>query len=73
MNDDSTANDIRLNVMGMSCNHCAAAVQGALEKVEGVSAARVDLAGGTATVTGTADPARLVAAVEAEGYRATVG
>lgn len=73
MNTNIASNETRLNVKGMSCNHCAAAVQGALEKVEGVSAAVVDLAGGTATVTGTADPARMVAAVEAEGYSATVG
>ena len=64
--------DIRLEVKGMSCNHCSAAVKGALEKVEGVQGVQVDLAAGAATVTGNADPQKLVAAVEAEGYRAAV-
>lgn len=63
---------IHLEVKGMSCNHCSAAVQGALEKVEGVQVVQVDLANGAATVTGSADPQKLVAAVEAEGYRAAV-
>ncbi|HZW28100.1 MAG TPA: cation transporter [Trueperaceae bacterium] len=59
-----------LKIEGMSCNHCVAAVKGALERVPGVERAQVDLASGTATVVGTADAAQLVAAVQAEGYRA---
>ncbi len=63
-------NDVRLQVKGMSCNHCVAAVKGALEKVQGVDSAQVDLASGAATVRGSAEPQRLIAAVEAEGYQA---
>jgi len=59
-----------LKIEGMSCSHCVAAVKGALEKVPGVQEAQVDLASGTAKVSGTADAAALVAAVQAEGYRA---
>ncbi len=65
-------NQTRLEVTGMSCNHCVAAVKGALEKVKGVQVATVDLAHGTATVTGSADPTALVAAVQEQGYRAEV-
>lgn len=32
-----------LNVQGMSCGHCKMAVEGALEKLDGVSAAEVNL------------------------------
>jgi|JRYE01.1.fsa_nt_gb copper chaperone len=59
-----------LKIEGMSCSHCSAAVARALESVNGVVRARVDLAGGTATVEGDASVDRLVAAVVAEGYRA---
>ncbi|MFO7545648.1 MAG: heavy metal-associated domain-containing protein [Trueperaceae bacterium] len=59
-----------LEIQGMTCGHCQAAVKKALEKVGGVRSADVDLAGGRATVEGTADLAALIAAVEDEGYRA---
>ena len=59
-----------LEVKGMSCTHCAAAVKNALEKVPGVERATVDLASGTAEVVGAVDAAALVAAVASEGYEA---
>jgi copper chaperone len=46
-------------------------VKKALESVEGVREARVDLAAGHAVVTGTPDVAAVVRAVEDEGYRAS--
>jgi copper chaperone len=55
----------------MTCGHCSAAVQKALERVDGVTAADVDLAAGRARVQGAADPAVLIAAVRDEGYRAS--
>lgn len=67
---DGTSRVTRLRVEGMSCTHCQASVQGALERVEGVEAVEVDLAAGRATVRGRVEPDRLVAAVAAEGYRA---
>lgn len=59
-----------LNIAGMTCDHCQRAVKGALESVEGVQSAAVDLGTGTAQVEGTADLSALVAAVEEEGYGA---
>lgn len=38
-------------VEGMSCGHCKAAVEKALQQTAGVNDARVDLAAGTVTVT----------------------
>ena len=60
-----------LKIEGMTCGHCSAAVKKALEGVDGVTAADVDLAAGRARVQGPADPAVLIAAVHDEGYRAS--
>lgn len=58
-----------LKIEGMSCSHCSAAVARALESVQGVVSAQVDLAAGRATVEGEVDVDELVAAVVEEGYR----
>jgi len=61
----------KLMVEGMMCNHCKATVEKVLKALDGVSDAVVDLAAKTATVTLTADVAddKLVAAVEAKGFK----
>ncbi len=59
-----------LSISGMTCDHCQRAVKSALESVEGVRSASVDLAAGTARVVGEADLNALVAAIEEEGYQA---
>lgn len=61
-----------LEVTGMTCGHCRAAVAQALSKVSGVTHVTVDLPSGRASVTaddGT-DVTALKAAVEAQGYQA---
>ena len=65
-------NTTELTVSGMTCGHCQTAVTKALQGVEGVTDAQVDLATGKATVTGTPDPQALVAAITEEGYGAQV-
>jgi copper chaperone len=62
----------RLRVDGMTCNHCQAAVKEALESVEGVRTATVDLEGGFAEVEGSAGVEVLIAAVQDEGYQAAL-
>jgi Cu+-exporting ATPase len=59
---------VTLAVTGMTCGGCANAVRRALTRVPGVAGAKVDLAGGRATVDGTAPSDALVAAVAAAGY-----
>lgn len=59
---------IELKVEGMTCGHCSAAVQRALEAVPGVTSVRVDREQGRAWVEGTQDVDALNAAVVAEGY-----
>ena len=59
-----------LKVEGMMCNHCKAAVEKALNAVEGVSAAEVNLEEKTATATlsGEVSDEALTAAVTEAGY-----
>jgi len=64
---------LNLKVEGMSCGHCVRAVTQALEGVEGVRSARVDLQAGNATVEyddTVTGPGDLVDAVTEEGYGA---
>ncbi|VBC94256.1 copper-translocating P-type ATPase [Burkholderia pseudomallei] len=63
-----------LLVEGMHCGGCTSRVEQALAQVPGVTGAVADLAAGTATVAAASaiDTARLVAALDAAGYRATV-
>jgi copper chaperone CopZ len=62
---------IELKITGMTCGHCVGHVKNALQNVEGVTEARVDLATGRAIVTGQElNTRQLVEAVEEEGYEA---
>jgi copper chaperone CopZ len=58
------------NITGMTCDHCVKAVTGELRKLPGVSDVKVDLVGGTATVTSSApiDLSDVAAAVDEAGY-----
>lgn len=67
------AKTIELNVTGMTCDHCVRSVTNALKDVPGVEDAVVSLEEKKATVTaGEVDVATLIAAIEEEGYAATV-
>ncbi|HOD14519.1 MAG TPA: copper ion binding protein [Spirochaetota bacterium] len=62
-----------LRITGMSCAACSARIEKALSRIEGVSAASVNLALETARVTYDTEKVRdeeLVAAVEKAGYGA---
>jgi len=61
-----------LSVEGMMCSHCTGKVEQVLSAVAGVKNVVVDLKANTAVVTGSADEAALVAAVEGAGFRARV-
>lgn len=67
------ATTIELNVTGMTCDHCVRSVTNALKDVPGVADAVVSLEDKKATVTADeVDVAKLIEAVEEEGYAATV-
>jgi copper chaperone len=63
---------MRISIAGMTCSHCAKAVQRALVESPGIASAEVDLKKGEATVAGNGfDVAQLKQAVEALGYKVT--
>lgn len=57
-----------LAIEGMSCASCVGRVEAALRKVDGVQDVNVNLATERATISGVAEVAALVAAVEKAGY-----
>ncbi|NBZ86443.1 heavy metal translocating P-type ATPase [Stagnihabitans tardus] len=67
---DVVSEPIDLVLEGMTCASCVARVERALKSVPGVSEAQVNLATERAHVTGQAEGAALIAAVEAAGYDA---
>ncbi len=70
LGSESRGSDIKLAVSGMACDGCVSSVKNVLERVPGVTAAKVVLEPGSAVVSGTASVADLVKAVEAAGYEA---
>lgn len=64
---------IEFSVTGMTCDHCVNAVTNAAKDVPGVSDVKVSLDDELATVTGeNVDTAKVIAAIEEEGYEAAV-
>ncbi|HLS79649.1 MAG TPA: cation transporter [Nocardia sp.] len=57
-------------VKGMTCGHCASAVEAELSKIDAVTAVSVDVAAGAVRVESTAPlaDADVVAAVDEAGY-----
>ncbi|OKP04425.1 copper-exporting P-type ATPase CopA [Xenorhabdus eapokensis] len=69
---DNHSDSIQLLLDGMSCASCVSKVQKALQSVDGVEHARVNLAERSALVTGHASSNTLVEAVLKAGYGAEV-
>lgn len=65
----------RYPVSGMACGHCADFVTEELRQLTGVTGVRVDVDGGTVTVTSEreVDPAEVRTAVEEAGYELADG
>ncbi|HYW32192.1 MAG TPA: cation transporter [Gemmatimonas sp.] len=64
---------LSLEITGMSCGHCVAAVDKALKALPGVSAANVEIGHATVVVDPTvATPAAIADAVEYAGFSVTV-
>ena len=64
---------VKLNVKGMSCQHCVKAVESALGAIAGVSSVKVKLSSGTAVVLyggAKTNVGALKAAINAQGYQA---
>lgn len=66
------AESFHLLIDGMSCASCVSRVQHALQEVDGVNQARVNLAERSALVLGSAQPQSLIDAVTRAGYGAEI-
>ncbi|MCH5219381.1 MAG: SO_0444 family Cu/Zn efflux transporter [Muribaculaceae bacterium] len=64
----SHENTMTLKVIGMNCAHCRASVIKAISEVEGVQDVEVNLANGTAVVTGEASSEKVAEAVRRAGF-----
>lgn len=62
----------QIDINGMTCQHCVNAVVRALDAVPGVESVQVQLTPGRATVSGSADAASLLRAIERAGYGAAL-
>lgn len=60
------------DVQGMTCDNCVHHVTEAIKSVPGVTEAQVNLATNSAAVQGDFDAQKVIAAVEEEGYEASV-
>lgn len=55
-------------VPDISCGHCKAAIEGALDGVDGVESATVDIDAKTVRVQGSASDEAVTAAIDEAGY-----
>ena len=62
-------NPVKLNIIGMKCGGCSAAVEEALKGVADVDAVEVRLEENIALISGNADIALLTAAIETAGFK----
>jgi copper chaperone len=61
---------MEISVQGMTCGHCEAAVERAVQGVDPAAAVTIDRAAGRVRIdNATADPTALRRAIEAEGYQ----
>lgn len=67
-NNVQTDRTIELTLSGLSCGHCIKSVKNALDKIDGVENADVELT--HAKVTGSVDAQTLISAIEEAGYEA---
>jgi uncharacterized membrane protein YraQ (UPF0718 family)/copper chaperone CopZ len=63
-----TATERVFKIKGMSCNHCANNVQKGLERLEGITSSRVDLATETAYIEGNVSNEAVVSTIERLGF-----
>jgi copper chaperone len=63
----------KLNVPGLSCGHCKAAVEKAVAGVDPGAHVDVDLGNRTVSIQSAETDGALIETLKAEGYEATVG
>ena len=63
-----TPTTMKIQIKGMSCNHCKGSAERAILGVSGVTAVDINLASGEAIITGNPDLEAVILAVEALGF-----
>lgn len=63
-------NDLKIEIEGMSCNHCANRVKNAIAGIEGVEFVEINLSDKAAYVAGDYDLQTVKDAVNELGYKA---
>lgn len=66
----ATSGEQAFTVEGASCASCVTKIETAIKQVPGVTRAEMNFAQGMVTITGTADSAAIIGAVEKAGYGA---
>lgn len=69
-NNDKGIANIQLSIDGASCASCVGKIEAALKAVKGVSTAEMNFADSSVVITGQANVAQLIQAVEHAGYSA---
>jgi copper chaperone CopZ len=69
---DMSDKTIVFDVRGMTCDNCVQHVTKAVRETPGVTGVTVSLAKNSADVAGNFDPVAVIAAIEEEGYEASV-
>ena len=67
---------ITLNVPDISCDHCKMSIEGAVNQLDGIRSAEVDIAGRTVAVTydeAAQTETAIVDAIEEQGYEVATG
>lgn len=64
----SSTQSVQLQVSGMSCQHCVKAVTQAVQALDPHASVVVDLPTGQVSVSSTASPEQVKAAIVEEGY-----
>ncbi|MEY2840707.1 MAG: hypothetical protein RJB60_3006 [Pseudomonadota bacterium] len=64
----SSTQNVQLHVSGMSCQHCVKAVTQAVQALDPHASVVVDLPTGQVSVSSTASPEQVKAAILDEGY-----
>lgn len=68
---DGAADGIQLSITGATCASCVRTIETAMQRVPGVTEARMNLADLTATAQGSASPQQLIDAISSAGYGAS--
>ncbi len=64
--------ETRFEINGMKCDGWVAKATAAIQSVAGITGTKVDLAGKSAVVNGSADPQKVIEALKKAGYTASL-